>query len=94
MTQLDAQLAAKRVTVELTPAARRWLAERGYDRTFGARPMTRLIQEHVKRPLADEMLFGRLTEGGRVEIDAGDDGLHFTYLPLDTPPVPAPADPA
>jgi ATP-dependent Clp protease ATP-binding subunit ClpA len=94
MTQLDAQLAAKRVTVELTPAARRWLAERGYDRTFGARPMTRLIQEHVKRPLADEMLFGRLTEGGRVEIDAGDDGLRFTYLPLDTPPVPAPADPA
>jgi ATP-dependent Clp protease ATP-binding subunit ClpA len=94
MTQLDAQLAAKRVTVELSPAARRWLAERGYDRTFGARPMTRLIQEHVKRPLADEMLFGRLTEGGRVEIDAGDDGLRFTYLPLDTPAVPAPADPA
>jgi ATP-dependent Clp protease ATP-binding subunit ClpA len=94
MTQLDAQLAAKRVTVELTPAARRWLAERGYDRTFGARPMTRLIQEHVKRPLADEMLFGRLKDGGRVEIDAGDDGLRFTYAALDSPPVPAPADPA
>ncbi len=94
MTELDAQLEARRVTVELTPAARRWLAERGYDRTFGARPMTRLIQEHVKRPLADEMLFGRLQEGGRVEIDAGDDGLRFTYLPLDAPPVPAPADPA
>jgi ATP-dependent Clp protease ATP-binding subunit ClpA len=94
MTQLDAQLAAKGVTVELTAAARRWLAERGYDRTFGARPMARLIQEHVKRPLADEMLFGRLQEGGRVEIDAGDDGLRFTYLPLDAPAVPAPADPA
>jgi ATP-dependent Clp protease ATP-binding subunit ClpA len=94
MTELDAQLAAKRVTIELTPAARRWLAERGYDATFGARPMARLIQEHVKRPLAEEMLFGRLREGGRVEVDAGDDGLRLTYAPLETPPVPAPADPA
>jgi ATP-dependent Clp protease ATP-binding subunit ClpA len=60
--------------------------------------MARLIQEHVKRPLAEEMLFGRLRDGGRVEIDAGDDGLRFTYAPLETPPetppVPAPADPA
>jgi ATP-dependent Clp protease ATP-binding subunit ClpA len=94
MTELDAQLAARRVAVELTPAARHWLAERGYDETFGARPMTRLIQEHVKRPLADEMLFGRLKEGGRVEIDAGADGLRFTYAPLETPPVAVPADPA
>jgi ATP-dependent Clp protease ATP-binding subunit ClpA len=94
MTELDAQLAARRVTIELTPAARRWLAERGYDETFGARPMARLIQEHVKRPLADEMLFGKLQDGGRVEIDAGDDGLRFTYAPLEAPPVPAPADPA
>jgi ATP-dependent Clp protease ATP-binding subunit ClpA len=94
MTELDAQLAAKRITIELTPAARRWLAERGYDRTFGARPMTRLIQEHVKRPLADEMLFGRLTAGGRVEIDAGEDGLRFTFAPLETPAVTAPVGPA
>src|SRR5262245_10005908 len=94
MAELDTQLAAKRVTIELTPAARRWLAERGYDRTFGARPMARLIQEHVKRPLADEMLFGRLKDGGRVEVDAGDDGLRFTYSALETPPVAAPADPA
>ncbi len=94
MTQLDAQLAAKRVSVELTPAARRWLAERGYDRTFGARPMGRLIQEHVKRPLADEMLFGRLQDGGRVEIDAGDDGLRFAFASLDAAAAPAPVDPA
>ncbi|HJW67858.1 MAG TPA: ATP-dependent Clp protease ATP-binding subunit ClpA [Candidatus Binatia bacterium] len=94
MTELDTQLAARRVTIELTPAARRWLAERGYDETFGARPMARLIQEHVKRPLADEMLFGRLKDGGRVEIDAGDDGLRFTYAPLEAPHVPVPADPA
>jgi ATP-dependent Clp protease ATP-binding subunit ClpA len=94
MTELDTQLAARRVTIELTPAARRWLAERGYDETFGARPMARLIQEYVKRPLADEMLFGRLKDGGRVEIDAGDDGLRFTYAPLEAPHVPVPADPA
>jgi ATP-dependent Clp protease ATP-binding subunit ClpA len=94
MTELDTQLAARRVAIELTPAARRWLAERGYDTTFGARPMARLIQEHVKRPLADEMLFGRLKDGGRVEIDAGPDGLRFTYAPSETPPVPVPADPA
>jgi ATP-dependent Clp protease ATP-binding subunit ClpA len=94
MTELDTQLAARRVSIELTPAARRWLAERGYDETFGARPMARLIQEHVKRPLADEMLFGRLKDGGRVEIDAGDDGLRFTFAPLEAPHVPVPADPA
>ena len=94
MTELDTQLASRRVTIEITPAARRWLAERGYDETFGARPMARLIQEHVKRPLADEMLFGQLKDGGRVEIDAGDDGLRFTYAPLEAPPVPVPADPA
>jgi len=94
MTELDAQLAARRVTIELTPAARRWLAERGYDEIFGARPMARLIQEHVKRPLADEMLFGRLKDGGRVEIDAVDDALRFTYAPLEASHVPVPADPA
>src|SRR5262249_5111478 len=98
MTELDAQLAARRVAIELTPAARpaprRRLAERGYDQPSGARPMARLIQEHVKRPLADEMLFGQLKDGGRVEIDAGDEGLRFTYAPLEAPPVPVPADPA
>jgi ATP-dependent Clp protease ATP-binding subunit ClpA len=91
VTELDAQLAARRVTIQLSPAARRWLAERGYDPTFGARPMARLIQTEVKRPLADEMLFGRLREGGRVEIDAGAEGLVFRYTPLRAP---APAEPA
>ncbi len=91
MTELDAQLAARRVTIEITPAARRWLAERGYDKVFGARPMARLIQEHVKRPLADEMLFGKLKEGGKVEIDAGEDGLRFAFAPLEAPPAPVEA---
>jgi ATP-dependent Clp protease ATP-binding subunit ClpA len=70
------------VQIELTATARRWLAERGYDRTFGARPMARLIQDKVKRVLADEMLFGRLKDGGKVEIDATADDLSFTYSPL------------
>jgi ATP-dependent Clp protease ATP-binding subunit ClpA len=86
VTELDAQLDARRVTIQLTPAARRWLAERGYDETFGARPMARLIQHEIKRPLADEMLFGQLKDGGRVEVDAGPDGLVFRYAPLKPPP--------
>ncbi len=90
VTELDAQLNARRVTIQLSPAARRWLAERGYDETFGARPMARLIQTEIKRPLADEMLFGQLKDGGRVEIDAGPDGLTFRYAPLKA----APAEPA
>lgn len=76
------------------PSYRRWLAERGYDTTFGARPMARLIQDQVKRPLADEMLFGRLKDGGKVEIDAGDEALTFEITPARTPPpsrVPEPA---
>jgi ATP-dependent Clp protease ATP-binding subunit ClpA len=83
MTELEGQLTQKRVQLELSPAARRWLAERGYDKTFGARPMARLIQEKIKRVLAEEMLFGQLKEGGKVEIDVGpDDELSFTYSPL------------
>src|SRR5881296_2785701 len=92
ITELDAQLLARRVTVQLTPAARQWLAERGYDKTFGARPMARLIQTEIKRVLADEMLFGQLRDGGRVEIDAGPGGLAFRYAPLKVPA--APAEPA
>jgi len=91
VTELDAQLNARRVTIHLTPAARQWLAARGYDLTFGARPMARLIQQEIKRQLADEMLFGRLRDGGRVEVDAADDRLTFRYTPLKAP---APAEPA
>jgi ATP-dependent Clp protease ATP-binding subunit ClpA len=91
ITQLEAQLEDRRVTLQLTPAARRWLAGRGYDPAFGARPMARLIQQEIKRPLAEEMLFGQLKDGGRVEVDAGETGLVFRYLPLKAPPVPAEA---
>jgi ATP-dependent Clp protease ATP-binding subunit ClpA len=95
VTELETQLAQKRVSIELTAAARRWLAERGYDKTFGARPMARLIQDHIKRPLAEELLFGQLKDGGKVDVDVGDDGLRFGFTPLErAPKTPAPAEPA
>ena len=67
--QLEAQLADRGVTINLTPAARDWLAERGYDPAYGARPLGRVVQEHVKKPLAEELLFGRLTDGGTAKVD-------------------------
>ncbi len=66
--QLEAQLSDRNVEIELDDAARDWLAERGYDSAYGARPLARLVQEHIKKPLADELLFGKLTQGGRVRV--------------------------
>ncbi len=83
IAQLDAQLNQRRVFLQITAAARRYLAEKGYDRAFGARPMARVIQTEIKRVLADEMLFGRLQNGGRVEVDAGPEGLIFRIQPLE-----------
>ncbi len=80
--ELDAQLNEKKVFLQLTPAARRYLAEKGYDPAFGARPMARLIQTEIKRVLADDILFGRLRDGGRVEIDVRDGALTFDYAPV------------
>ena len=82
--QLEAQLADRNVSIELTDEARRWLVENGYDEAMGARPMARVIQTHIKTPLADEVLFGRLKNGGtvRVMVTTGDDGvkkLGFVY---------------
>ncbi len=70
--------------IEITDRAADWLATRGYDESFGARPLARLIQEHVKKPMADELLFGKLKNGGIVKIDidpADKDKLKFQYLP-------------
>jgi len=67
--QLEAQLADRNVVITLTEAARAWLAEKGYEPTYGARPLARVIQEHVKKPLAEELLFGRLAKGGTVQVD-------------------------
>lgn len=62
------------MSVEISDAAREWLAEHGFDEKMGARPMKRVIQEHIKRPLADELLFGDLAEGGEVGISVREDG--------------------
>jgi ATP-dependent Clp protease ATP-binding subunit ClpA len=67
--ELEAQLADRNVTFELSDAAIKWLAEEGYDERMGARPLSRVIQEHIKRPLADEVLFGKLMKGGTVKVD-------------------------
>jgi ATP-dependent Clp protease ATP-binding subunit ClpA len=73
--ELRARLEEKEVTLHVDAAARRWLAEKGYDRKMGARPMARLIQEQLKKPLADELLFGKLMMGGHVDITADEGGI-------------------
>ncbi|MDP6389828.1 MAG: ATP-dependent Clp protease ATP-binding subunit ClpA [Alphaproteobacteria bacterium] len=84
--QLEAQLEDRNVTIELSEEAREWLAKKGYDRMFGARPLGRVIQESVKRPLAEELLFGRLEKGGiaRVSIEGGK--IAFSYPEPKTAP--------
>jgi ATP-dependent Clp protease ATP-binding subunit ClpA len=75
-------LADKNVTLELTEAGRAWLAEKGFDKLNGARPMARLIQSKIKEPLANEILFGGLQGGGQVVVDAKDEELKLEYLGL------------
>ncbi|HPE71406.1 MAG TPA: ATP-dependent Clp protease ATP-binding subunit ClpA [Candidatus Competibacter sp.] len=75
LIELEAQLESKKVTVEVDEAGRTWLAERGYDPKMGARPMARIIQENIKRRLAEELLFGRLVNGGHVMVTVRDDDL-------------------
>ncbi|MHA1536752.1 MAG: ATP-dependent Clp protease ATP-binding subunit ClpA, partial [Alphaproteobacteria bacterium] len=72
--QLEEQLADRNVSIELTDEARAWLAKKGYDPKFGARPLARVIQEHIKKPLAEELLFGKLDKGGSVRVKVGKDG--------------------
>ena len=71
--QLEEQLADRGVTIELDAAARTWLAEKGYDMRFGARPLARVIQEYIKKPLSEELLFGKLVKGGSVVVKMGKD---------------------
>jgi ATP-dependent Clp protease ATP-binding subunit ClpA len=77
IAELNDQLAEKRIEIVLSDAARAYLAEEGYDRAMGARPLARVIAERVKAPLTDEILFGRLKEGGRVRFDYRDGALSF-----------------
>jgi ATP-dependent Clp protease ATP-binding subunit ClpA len=84
IVELEAQLEKNDVTIELEPAARTWIATAGYDRKMGARPMARIIQEHIKRPLAEELLFGKLVDGGhvRVGLNQASDGLVLIPEPV------------
>ncbi|MBN8531972.1 MAG: ATP-dependent Clp protease ATP-binding subunit ClpA, partial [Alphaproteobacteria bacterium] len=77
--KLETQLADRHVTIELNEAARKWLATKGYDRRNGARPLERLIQDKVKAPLADEVLFGKLSKGGVVRVSVEKDELVFKF---------------
>jgi ATP-dependent Clp protease ATP-binding subunit ClpA len=76
---LEAQLADRNVTIELNAASRDWIAKKGYDPKFGARPLSRVIQEHIKKPLAEELLFGKLAKGGVVRVVLKDDKLDFRF---------------
>jgi ATP-dependent Clp protease ATP-binding subunit ClpA len=75
--QLEAQLADRNITIELTDEAADWLAKNGFDELYGARPLARTIQEHIKKPLADDILFGRLTRGGHVKVTLKDGKIAF-----------------
>ena len=77
--ELEVQLSDRDVTIELTDPARKWLAKKGYNRRFGARPLARVIQEYIKKPLADELLFGNLAKGGSVRVAADKNGLKFSF---------------
>lgn len=77
--QLEAQLMDRNVTIELTPEAAEWLGEKGYDDKMGARPLGRVIQEHIKKPLAEELLFGSLTRGGVVRVRIKDGGIDLLF---------------
>jgi len=85
--ELEVQLSERNVTIELTDEARAWLGKKGYDRNFGARPLGRVIQEHIKRPLSEELLFGTLTNGGIAQVKVEDGKIAFAY------PEPAPKAP-
>ena len=91
--QLEAQLGDRDVTIELSEPAKTWLVQHGYDEQMGARPMARVIQEHIKKPLADEVLFGHLKAGGHVRVvvdkdEEGRDKLGFQFLEGPVTPKP------
>src|SRR4029077_1049122 len=82
--QLETQLAERHVAIALTPEARAWLAVKGYDPVFGARPLARVVQKEVRDPLTDEILFGKLENGGTVTIGAAEGSLTFSYESRET----------
>jgi ATP-dependent Clp protease ATP-binding subunit ClpA len=96
--QLEAQLAERRVTFDLSPDAVAWLADKGYDERMGARPLGRVIQHHIKKPLADEVLFGKLRKGGTVKVtvekkETGETGLKLEAIADEVPVQPKKEEP-
>jgi len=83
--QLEAQLMDRNVSIELTPEAATWLGDKGYDDKMGARPLGRVIQEHIKKPLAEELLFGQLTKGGLVRVGVKDGKIDLQVEPPQNP---------
>ncbi|RZA16826.1 MAG: AAA family ATPase, partial [Proteobacteria bacterium] len=77
---LNAKLAKKKVTLDFSDEAIAWVAVKGYDEAYGARPIRRLVEEKVKQPLADELLFGEMANGGTIKVTVVDDALHFEFL--------------
>jgi ATP-dependent Clp protease ATP-binding subunit ClpA len=94
LVEVEMQLEQKGVHLSVNDAARGWLAEHGYDPKMGARPMARLIQEQIKRPLAEELLFGKLADGGQVLVSVAEDGgsLALITTPTPRPVLPQPAE--
>ena len=92
--ELETQLADRHVAIELSDKARAWLAEKGYDPTFGARPLSRVIQEHIKKPLAEELLFGKLAKGGVVRVDIEEDAPRFSFPEAEHKTKPKPKGPS
>jgi ATP-dependent Clp protease ATP-binding subunit ClpA len=90
--QLEAQLADRNITIELTDEAADWLAKNGFDELYGARPLGRVIQDAIKKPLADDILFGRLTRGGHVKVELKDGKIAFDVSPASGAALKEPAD--
>ncbi len=90
--QLEAQLADRNITIETTDEAADWLAKNGFDELYGARPLGRVIQEHIKKPLADDILFGKLSKGGHVKVVLKDGKIAFEFE-IDTPKAREPGAP-
>jgi ATP-dependent Clp protease ATP-binding subunit ClpA len=82
--QLEAQLLDRNVSIELTRPAAEWLADKGYDDKMGARPLGRVIQEHIKKPLAEELLFGKLLKGGVVKVGIKEGEIDLRIEPPET----------
>jgi ATP-dependent Clp protease ATP-binding subunit ClpA len=85
LVEVETQLEQKGVALHIDDAARQWIAQRGYDPKMGARPMARVIQEHIKRPLAEELLFGRLEKGGHAFVSVADDALKIETRSAEEP---------